>query len=90
MTIEKINSIKNSYITNSRNINLTAPQKFKKNENDEQKKLSKKEVQILGVALFAATIAIGLIGQKRGWWKPSNKMPADNVSSSTATLLCDI
>ena len=86
MPIEKINSIKNSYIANSRNINLTAPQKFKKDEEQEkQKELSKRKLRVFG----AATIAIGIIGQKRGWWKPSNVVP-DNDLSTTASVMVDI
>ena len=53
MPIEKINSIKNSYIANSRNINLTAPQKFKRNEEtfnakrkEEQDALDAKEAKL--------------------------------------------
>ncbi len=90
MPIEKVNSIKNSYIANSRNINLTAPQKFKKDEEQEkQKELSKRKLRVFGAALFAATIAIGIIGQKRGWWKPSNVVP-DNDLSTTASVMVDI
>lgn len=90
MPIEKINSIKNSYIANSRNINLAAPQKFKRNEEQEkQKELSQKRLHMFGIALLIATIATCVIGQKRGWWKSNNGMPVDDLST-TAAVMVDI